>query len=135
MKNDCEKEFAAWLDKHGYSECTRVMKKWNRSRLENADRPKRKPLSPSQRLKLYAKQGGRCGRCGEPMPMGHLEDDHFDPNAGEGYNNFQNRRLLCSDCNKSKGANSVYAEAKELNITVLELLRRQANIHDEEEPA
>jgi 5-methylcytosine-specific restriction endonuclease McrA len=51
---------------------------------------------------LRAKQGGRCAAC--KTSEGRLEVDHIVPVARGGSNDQANLQLLCSWCNKSKGA-------------------------------
>ena len=130
--NECQQEFQAWIKKYGRSECQRVIKNFNRRRLEAGDaaRPARKPLSYAVKMKLFRKQMCKCARCHEEKKFSELTDDHYDVNSGERYNDIRNRRLLCVKCNSSKGANSVYDEAKALGVPVNQLVGEQNQLHD-----
>jgi CRISPR/Cas system Type II protein with McrA/HNH and RuvC-like nuclease domain len=86
---------------------------------------KRKPLTPSQRTKLYAAQDGRCANCGDPHPMRQLEDDHVMPVAQGGTNDFRNRQLLCRKCNREKSDKLPMAQAKATGDTLLEQIQKR----------
>lgn len=131
--DECEEYQREGMKEFGLGIWNATTAKLNRARLQNPDRPKRKPLSPSKRNALYAKQGGRCADCGESFPISQLTDDHHDPNAGANYNDFRNRRLVCRPCNSSKNANSVIEEAQRKGKTIFQYVHEQNELHGEDE--
>ena len=130
--SECYKYQEEGEKKFGRIEWLRTFQKRNREKLERggADRPKRKPLSPSKKNALYAKQQGKCASCGESYPLSQMTDDHWNVNATD-YNNIKNRRLVCRSCNSTKNANSVMEEAKRLNRTAQDLTQQQNQLHEE----
>jgi len=128
---ECRERLKQVRSEYGYSIFGNEVRGLMRERLDGGvTRPKRKPLSPSKRNALYAKQAGKCAICEDPYPIGQMTDDHLDPNAGAHYNDFRNRRLVCGSCNSRKNANSVYDEAKRLGIPVADLIAGQNTLHD-----
>lgn len=124
-KNPCLEELREMRKKYGTSTFNFAVKKLNRERLESGkDRPKRVKFAWSMYKRLYEKQRGICPRCRKTMVLlrGEVEIDHIEPNAGEGFNDQRNLRVLHASCNHSKGANTIYEEAKKLNRTITEML-------------
>ena len=77
-------------------------------------RPK---FSPKMKLALYKIQGGTCEGCKRKVPIDLMEVDHkkaFSRGYGDGINNLQ---LLCSSCNKKKGAGTMGQLGKRLKAT------------------
>ena len=65
--------------------------------------PKRRESIPNQlKIDVWQRDSGRCVECGAKE---NLEFDHMIPLKLGGANTFRNLQLLCSACNKSKGAN------------------------------
>lgn len=102
--------------------CRRFMLK---KKYKEGEKVKRKPLTPTQRTKLYAMQRGRCAGCGERFDPNKLEDDHFDPVAHGGSNDFRNRQLLCKPCNREKSDKLPLEQAKATGDTILEQLQKR----------
>lgn len=62
---------------------------------------------------LYGEQSGCCTGCGEHFKTQHLEVDHIIPRAKGGTDHLTNLQLLCSYCNRVKGARGMeYLRAK-----------------------
>ena len=126
----CYDELIALRTKHGTSELDQAIRKYNRSRL-SVERPeKRKPVPRSWKIEAYAKQGGKCPRCKGHFDIREMEADHIVPLAGGGQNKRHNIQMLCRECNRSKGANSLFRESKLGHGTVLEQLEG-ANVSEE----
>ena len=53
---------------------------------------------------LYGVQRGNCAGCGLHLPDRLLEVDHIHPRSKGGGNQLDNLQLLCSHCNRVKGA-------------------------------
>lgn len=78
---------------------------------------KAKPLSPSQRRRIFERDGRTCSECNVAVRWGGSYDspfsnkpacgaiDHIFPRSRGGQNDDGNLRLLCKSCNSSKGAN------------------------------
>jgi len=71
--------------------------------------PKRTDLNevlPSESIKqgLYKQQKGKCNACGDDFKIWNLEIDHIIPVVKGGGDYYENYQLLCSSCNKIKGA-------------------------------
>jgi 5-methylcytosine-specific restriction endonuclease McrA len=129
---ECESYQRAGIGLFGAGIWNATTAKLNRSRI-SPDRVKRKPLPPSKRKSLYAKQSGRCAGCQDPFPMGQLTDDHFNSHAeGESYNDIRNRRLVCRPCNSKKGAGTLMEEARRSRSTVAALIAQQNQLHEGE---
>ena len=119
---DCYQELLALRTKHGTSELDRAIKKYNRSRLETDKPEKRRAVPRSWKIEAYAKQGGKCARCREPFDIREMEADHIIALAQGGQHKRHNIQMLCRECNRSKGANSLFRESKLGYGTVLEQL-------------
>ena len=52
----------------------------------------------------YYEQGGMCAMCKRSIPKDLFEIDHIIPIAKGGGSEFSNLQLLCSTCNRRKGA-------------------------------
>jgi hypothetical protein len=63
--------------------------------------PARRSLSKKEREAFIAQRGGRCERCGS---FDRLEIDHHIPVKHGGRSTPGNLRLLCFDCNRTKGS-------------------------------
>ena len=103
-----------------------AMRMVNRERLENYQRDKRKPLSPSKVRSLYIRQKGVCPACGHPLPdprfhRTEVHVDEIDPNRDD-FNAMNNRRLLHSGCNLKKGSQSLPEQSKSTGRTVVDIL-------------
>ena len=62
---------------------------------------------------LFGKQEGRCGGCEMDFPFKVFEVDHMIPRSRGGSDHMDNLQLLCSHCNRVKGANDqAYLKAK-----------------------
>lgn len=62
-------------------------------------RPQRK-----RKQKLFRRQNGICGICGEPMKMKDTSVDHILPRSFGGNNTLENVRLTHRVCNTERGA-------------------------------
>ncbi|MDR0927936.1 MAG: HNH endonuclease [Ignavibacteria bacterium] len=74
--------------------------------------PKRTDLTlepPSQSVKerLYKEQNGCCNGCGNEYLMKDMEIDHIIPKAKGGGDYYENYQLLCGNCNRIKGKNTM----------------------------
>lgn len=110
-------QFDEWVNNTPRSIVQGIIAKFNRQRLLNPGREKRKRLKHSLVIKLYAKQNGRCNECQEPYPMNVLEEDHIDPNRQD-FNSPSNWQLLCHGCHKEKGAKTPIEMSKQTGRTV-----------------
>ena len=70
---------------------------------------KRKPISPSQRLRILIRDERRCRECG--TDQGNLEIDHIVEVHDGGTNDDDNLQALCEDCHKRKTADFAHARA------------------------
>lgn len=75
------------------------------------DIPKRTDLGPlalysslANKRKLYGEQEGYCNGCGEHFAIQHFEVDHIVARQSGGSDHIENLQLLCSNCNRIKGA-------------------------------
>ena len=57
----------------------------------------------SKRVKLFEQQRGRCGICGEEMPLEQSTFDHIIPASCGGGNSIDNLRLAHKGCNFKRG--------------------------------
>lgn len=118
----CYDELIALRTKHGTSELDQAIRKYNRSRL-SVERPeKRKPVPRTWKVEAYATQGGKCPRCKERFDIREMEADHIIALAQGGRHKQHNIQMLCWECNRSKGANSLFRESKLGHGTVLKQL-------------
>lgn len=121
----CEMDFMAWLAKYGRSSCERVMKNWNRKRLDVVGRTERKRYPWSEYKRIYEQQRGVCPICNLPMAFirGQIDMDHRNPNlTGEEFEARSNRAVTHSSCNRSKGALSVAQQTKRYGRTMTDIL-------------
>ena len=65
-----------------------------------APRPKRRSVSTSKALAVFARDAYMCQHCGT---RDQLTVDHIKPVARGGGNELENLRTLCRPCNSSKG--------------------------------
>lgn len=63
---------------------------------------KRKQFSPTERIKIYNKNRGRCAICGKFVPYDNFTVDHIIPLAKGGTNVMDNLQVACSVCNLIK---------------------------------
>jgi 5-methylcytosine-specific restriction endonuclease McrA len=71
---------------------------------EDVGTTQRKPLTPTQRLKLFEVHGGRCYRCGTKI-LGMFIDEHIRPLALGGSNDLDNRAPVHPKCAEDKTRN------------------------------
>ena len=57
--------------------------------------------------RLYGEQEGVCKGCDRHFPFKIMEVDHITPKARGGQDTVDNLQLLCSHCNRSKGAKTM----------------------------
>jgi len=112
MSPSCYDDLKAVFDRYPRSEFRQAVKRLGRERLSVGDREKRKPLSRSQKMNLYARQNGGCARCFESFALRQLTDDHHIPIAKGGGNGLHNRRLVCKKCNAQKSDADPFTESK-----------------------
>ena len=78
---------------------------------------RRPKISMKMKLALYKLQDGTCEGCKRKLPMDVMEADHkkaFSKGYGEDINNLQ---MLCTSCNKKKGAGTMGQLDKKLKAT------------------
>jgi 5-methylcytosine-specific restriction endonuclease McrA len=68
---------------------------------EDVGTTRRKPLTPTQRLQLFERFGGRCYRCHQKI-LGSFIDEHIKPLALGGSNDLDNRAPACPKCAEEK---------------------------------
>ena len=117
----------------GYSWYDNFNRKRNRRRLQidkSARAPKVK-ASPTEKRKLYERQGGKCPwrstKKDNPhdldLPISRNEADHVNVNLeGKAYNSLSNKQLLCMVCNREKAAMTIEQIAKHQGLTMEEIL-------------
>lgn len=54
--------------------------------------------------RVYERQGGKCGECGEEFPLSKMEADHITPWKEGGKTEEDNCQMLCKEHNRRKGA-------------------------------
>jgi len=75
------------------------------------------PTKKEMREQLYKEQNKLCNGCGHEYFLKDLETDHIVPKAKGGGDYYENYQLLCGNCNKMKGKNT------------MEYLRMKNNTH------
>ncbi len=133
MLDQCKSEFDTWLTKWGRSRCDAIMRTHLRRRLETDVRPPRVRFSWGEYKRLYEQQRGICPLCQETMPFirGKIEMDHINVNlTGEAYNSRSNRQVVCTSCNKEKGALSIPAQAKRYGKPMTEILSGRSEVSE-----
>ena len=118
----CYEDLKAVFDRYPRSEFRSAVKRLGRERLAPGERERRKPLSRSQRMKLYAEQSGRCARCKVPFMIIALTDDHYIPIVKGGTNALSNRRLVCKKCNSEKSDADPFTESKRTGQSITQQL-------------
>ncbi len=69
---------------------------------DEADVLRREPIAREVKLAVWHRDGGRCAQCGSGF---ELQYDHVIPFSLGGAATVENLQILCSDCNRAKGAN------------------------------
>lgn len=82
----------------------------------------RKPIPKQWIAKAFAKQGGKCKRCGDEKLLSEMTGDHTRPLAKGGRHTQSNVTAMCSECNSRKGSNDLMEESKATGRTSVELL-------------
>jgi len=118
---NCYDELKAIFDRYPRSEFRAAVKRLGRERLAPGEREKRNRLTPSQRLKLYARQNGDCARCFDSFTIRQLSDDHIVPISKGGTNHMLNRRLVCKKCNSQKSDADLFKESKRTGQSIANL--------------
>lgn len=111
---ECLQDYRAWREKHGTSNCDRVIRIEGRRRV-NPDREDRVQLSKAEKQKRFDRQKGICScGCGERLliPAWKNDVDHIDVNRIP-YNHPQNLALCLPGHNRSKSAKSIQQLSKE----------------------
>lgn len=73
----------------------------------------RKPLTPTQRLKLFEQHKGVCGICGQYIQAGsRWRDEHLIPLALGGSNDMENRAPVHEKCAEAKDKDDMRQIAK-----------------------
>ena len=68
-------------------------------------RRRRKP-SQKEKSALYRQQKGKCNGCERKYAKKDLTEDHIKPISRGGSDLYNNKQLLCGNCNSIKGANT-----------------------------
>ena len=71
---------------------------------QRTDIPQVAPNDKTAKEKLFKEQNGKCKACDVEMRIVDFEVDHIIPKAKGGGNYYENYQLLCSSCNRIKGA-------------------------------
>jgi 5-methylcytosine-specific restriction endonuclease McrA len=66
-----------------------------------AGAPRREVIPRDIRLAVFERDGGRCAECGSNFD---IQYDHVIPFSMGGASTVENLQILCSDCNRLKGA-------------------------------
>lgn len=130
---NCLFELDQVRETYGYSTYYDAFKIQQARRLEVQRTEERKRYKwPTDYKRLYREQRGICPYCDKEMAFikGALDIDHFDPNS-KTWNAEANLRVLHLSCNRSKGADSVYTQARKSGKTVKELLEQQQSLHND----
>ncbi|MFT4967091.1 MAG: 5-methylcytosine-specific restriction endonuclease McrA [Candidatus Deianiraeaceae bacterium] len=70
-------------------------------------------ISKNVKEQLFKEQKGHCKACDVELDIWHFEVDHIIPKAKGGGDYYENYQLLCSNCNRVKGARPMeYLRAK-----------------------
>ena len=83
---------------------------------------KRKPIQRKWTMDAYAKQGGKCARCGQYVEVADATGDHTIPLAKGGRHNRHNIQMMHRSCNSAKGANDLVTESKKTGRIIREIL-------------
>ena len=75
------------------------------------------PTKKEMRVQLYKEQNKLCNGCGHEYLLKDLETDHIIPKSKGGGDYYENYQLLCGNCNRKKGTNT------------MEYLRMKNNTH------
>ena len=59
-------------------------------------------FTDSQKLQVYARQGGVCVKCNEYFQIEQMEADHIIPWCEGGKTTIENCQMLCRTCNRKK---------------------------------
>jgi len=65
------------------------------------------PNYRTHRHRLYGEQEGVCAGCATHFPFRVMDVDHILPRSRGGTDHPDNLQLLCSGCNRSKGAKTM----------------------------
>ena len=71
---------------------------------QRTDIPQIAPNDKPMKEKLFKEQSGKCKACDVEMRIVDFEVDHIIPKAKGGGDYYENYQLLCSSCNRIKGA-------------------------------
>jgi 5-methylcytosine-specific restriction endonuclease McrA len=74
--------------------------------------------SPEDIAAIRAAQKNRCAYCRKKLPKNGGEIDHITPLFRGGSNDRRNLQLLCSSCNRSKGARDPLDHARRIGLLV-----------------
>ena len=65
------------------------------------------PTKKEMREQLYKEQNKLCNGCGNEYLLKDFETDHIIPKAKGGGDYYENYQLLCGNCNRMKGSNTM----------------------------
>ena len=68
------------------------------------------------RLKVYARDGGRCRLCFQPVAFDSMTLDHIIPKSKGGGFDFGNVRLAHKECNSGRGSAATKQSPARLGI-------------------